>query len=259
MKRQKQIGGMPMHFVPQAGQQHFGRVGEPLCHDTGPQLVKDIQVWGATNTIENVTCAKCQNLFGVRNHMCRVCGTMITDTCISKYAGRCAKCLTLKDRVGIVDVDVDGVTIKTYGAAKKHEDELKKQMKEEKELKELAVAQQKAYNQEQERLLQSNQTEQSVNSKEQETMAKKTADKKSANGKGAGTAALKKANEGKRAALHAQTIKMLVKDNPKRPGTKGFKMFSLYKSGMTVGDFLGAGGTIADVRWDEKHKFIELH
>jgi hypothetical protein len=53
-------------------------------------------------------------------------------------------------------------------------------------------------------------------------------------------------------------IKLLVKENPKRPGTASHKRFQLYRPGQTVAEFLAAGGTRADLRWDQKHKFIEL-
>lgn len=53
-------------------------------------------------------------------------------------------------------------------------------------------------------------------------------------------------------------ITLLAKANPKRNGSKTYKRFALYKSGMTVGDFLKKGGTHGDVNWDSKHKYIKL-
>ena len=53
-------------------------------------------------------------------------------------------------------------------------------------------------------------------------------------------------------------IKVLVAKNPKRPESAAGKRFDLYKKGMTVGQFLAAGGWQADVRWDVKQGFVEL-
>ena len=53
-------------------------------------------------------------------------------------------------------------------------------------------------------------------------------------------------------------IKVLVKKNPKRPGGAAHALFDLYKPGMTVAEFLKAGGWRADIRWDTKQKFIEV-
>jgi len=53
-------------------------------------------------------------------------------------------------------------------------------------------------------------------------------------------------------------ITVLVKENPKREGTNGYKHFALYKKGMTVGEFLEAGGTTGDLDWDVRHNFIKL-
>lgn len=46
--------------------------------------------------------------------------------------------------------------------------------------------------------------------------------------------------------------------NPKRAGSKSAQRFDLYKNGMTVGEFIEAGGTIGDVRWDTAHEFIKV-
>lgn len=64
------------------------------------------------------------------------------------------------------------------------------------------------------------------------------------------------AGAGKRAAFRARKITVIVPENPKRG--KSAQRFDKYKSGMTVQDYLDAGGTTADVRYDEAHKFIEL-
>lgn len=53
-------------------------------------------------------------------------------------------------------------------------------------------------------------------------------------------------------------IRLLRKDNPKRPGTKSRDRFALYRDGMSVAEFLKAGGKRADISWDTKHGFIEV-
>lgn len=58
-------------------------------------------------------------------------------------------------------------------------------------------------------------------------------------------------------ALEAK-ITLLVKENPKREGTNGYKTFNKYKTGMTVEDFLKKGGTRADLAWDLAHDFIKV-
>lgn len=53
-------------------------------------------------------------------------------------------------------------------------------------------------------------------------------------------------------------IKVLVAKNPKRPTSAAGKRFDLYKLGMTVAQFLAAGGWRADIWWDAKQGFIEV-
>jgi hypothetical protein len=63
---------------------------------------------------------------------------------------------------------------------------------------------------------------------------------------------------GRRAEFaEADTIHAIVA-NPKKPNTLAHERFALYKRGMTVGQYLAAGGTRADLRWDARHKFIEI-
>jgi hypothetical protein len=53
-------------------------------------------------------------------------------------------------------------------------------------------------------------------------------------------------------------ITILVK-NPARPGTAHFARFNLYRNGMTVGEYIAAGGHSGDVyAWDLPHGFISL-
>lgn len=53
-------------------------------------------------------------------------------------------------------------------------------------------------------------------------------------------------------------ITLLMKENPKREGSAGHKAFSLYSRHKTVGAFLSAGGTRADLRYDEAKGFIKI-
>jgi hypothetical protein len=53
-------------------------------------------------------------------------------------------------------------------------------------------------------------------------------------------------------------ISVLVNGNPKKVGTPSHARFETYFAGDTVGDFIKAGGTRADLRWDIKHKFIKI-
>lgn len=53
-------------------------------------------------------------------------------------------------------------------------------------------------------------------------------------------------------------IKVLVSENPKRAGSSSFDRFALYGKGTTVGAFLEAGGTSADLHWDSEHEFISI-
>lgn len=55
-----------------------------------------------------------------------------------------------------------------------------------------------------------------------------------------------------------EVVRLLVDKNPKRPGSASYPRFELYKDGITVGDFIKAGGTMADVVWDFGHRLITL-
>jgi hypothetical protein len=76
----------------------------------------------------------------------------------------------------------------------------------------------------------------------------------------AGAAAPKKAKAAKKAdgAADERKITLLVKDNPKREGTKAHAAFSKYETGMTVAEFLKKGGSLVDLSWDARHKFITV-
>jgi hypothetical protein len=55
-----------------------------------------------------------------------------------------------------------------------------------------------------------------------------------------------------------QTIVVLAKSNPKRPGTKCHAWFQWYKTGMTVAAYYEKGGRADHIRWDVQHGFIAL-
>lgn len=59
--------------------------------------------------------------------------------------------------------------------------------------------------------------------------------------------------------IENQKIRVLVKDNPKRPSSASFGRFELYKTCKTTDEFLAAGGLSADLRYDVEHEFIELY
>ena len=252
MAKKPQKAEMPVHYAPIRGQEHFGAMDKVICGNTGPKEFNGKLLWGQTNVIESTNCPECIRLWNVRNKTCRGCSTMITDECIKHHNCLCIKCEHLKRGIGVVDVDVDGVVIRAHGAAKGKEQEVQSQLNAAVEAKRLAKQQDAQYKQELNR--------RDPGTTEEQNMAKKT-EKKPAE-KSTPKKGLEKAQEaaaGKRAEKLALKIKLLVKDNPKRAGTKGFKAFSLYKNGMTVGEFVNAGGSLPDVRWDAEHDFIELY
>lgn len=53
-------------------------------------------------------------------------------------------------------------------------------------------------------------------------------------------------------------IRILAASNPKKPGSNAWHRFNLYKDGMTVNDFLRAGGTRSDLHYDVDHNFIDI-
>lgn len=55
-----------------------------------------------------------------------------------------------------------------------------------------------------------------------------------------------------------KVITLLTEVNPKRPGSASATRFAAYKTGLTVAQFVAAGGTVADVKWDTAHGFISI-
>lgn len=75
--------------------------------------------------------------------------------------------------------------------------------------------------------------------------------------KKAAPAPVEKAGPGRKSAFNdGMKITVLVKENPKR--AKAAERFALYKNGLTIADYVAAGGTLADVRWDVKQSFISV-
>jgi len=61
-----------------------------------------------------------------------------------------------------------------------------------------------------------------------------------------------------RVAIPAGKIRILAEKNPRRAGTTAFKMFELYRNGITPAEFYSLGGRVSDIRWDISRKFIEI-
>lgn len=53
-------------------------------------------------------------------------------------------------------------------------------------------------------------------------------------------------------------IKVLVTENPRRPGTATYDIYNLYKDGITVADFVKAGGRRVDVKADYERGHIDF-
>jgi hypothetical protein len=62
----------------------------------------------------------------------------------------------------------------------------------------------------------------------------------------------------RRRAHKAAIITLLVTDNPKRKGTLAFDRFALYKNGMTVAEYIAAGGRTGDVNHDVSEGYISV-
>lgn len=58
--------------------------------------------------------------------------------------------------------------------------------------------------------------------------------------------------------LAGKVITVVAKENPKKQGSSSATRFALYRNGMTVAEFVTAGGTLGDVEWDTKRGFITL-
>lgn len=54
------------------------------------------------------------------------------------------------------------------------------------------------------------------------------------------------------------TITWNITTNPKRPSGKAHKRFEAYLGAPTVDDYIAAGGTLADLKYDQQKGFITL-
>ena len=62
----------------------------------------------------------------------------------------------------------------------------------------------------------------------------------------------------RRRADKSATIKLLVTANPKRQGTLTHARFELYRDGMTVAEYVKAGGRTGDINHDVTMGYIAL-
>lgn len=53
-------------------------------------------------------------------------------------------------------------------------------------------------------------------------------------------------------------IVKVIHHNPKRHGSAAYRRFNLYVSGMTVGEFISAGGHMGDIYYDIARAFIAV-
>lgn len=79
-------------------------------------------------------------------------------------------------------------------------------------------------------------------------------------GKGTGEEKPKAARRSKFAELYPEdaAVKVLVEENPKKNGSASRERFEHYFKAKTVGDFLAAGGTYADVAYDVGRQHIQV-
>lgn len=108
--------------------------------------------------------------------------------------------------------------------------------------------------------IKSGEVEMATTKKSPKPVAKKAApaEAKAAPAKGKKAAFIpEKSGPGRKSAFNdSMKITLLVKENPKR--AKAAERFALYKNGLTIADYVAAGGTLADVRWDTKMNFISV-
>jgi len=53
-------------------------------------------------------------------------------------------------------------------------------------------------------------------------------------------------------------ITVLAQSNPKRQDSLAYERFELYQTGMTVGEYVEAGGRSGDIKYDVQNGYIEL-
>jgi hypothetical protein len=55
-----------------------------------------------------------------------------------------------------------------------------------------------------------------------------------------------------------RVITYLHPTNPKKPGTRAYSLWEIYRVGMTADEFVSIGGRRSALRYDEAHGFIQL-
>jgi hypothetical protein len=53
-------------------------------------------------------------------------------------------------------------------------------------------------------------------------------------------------------------ITVLATENPKNKGTLAFQRFALYQSGMTIAEYVAAGGRTGDIKNDVASQYISV-
>ena len=53
-------------------------------------------------------------------------------------------------------------------------------------------------------------------------------------------------------------VRLLVKVNPKRPGTAAYERFARYRNNLPVEKYLELGITRLDLTYDQKHEFVQI-
>lgn len=56
----------------------------------------------------------------------------------------------------------------------------------------------------------------------------------------------------------ADVIRVTVDKNPKREGSEAHDRFALYRDGMTLAEYVAAGGRRSDLAYDTKHGFVTV-
>ena len=59
--------------------------------------------------------------------------------------------------------------------------------------------------------------------------------------------------------LTASTPLKYQEDNPKQEGSASYARYEAYKGAQTLEAFLRCGGTLGDLRHDEKKKYVEVN
>lgn len=96
---------------------------------------------------------------------------------------------------------------------------------------------------------------------EEEAMRKTSGSRKAAAKKAKSVRSTKKATASARKAAGFEPearITLLVKENPRREGTRAHKVYGYYSTCKTVAEFVKKGGAGKDLKWDVEHKNIKV-